>query len=75
MTETIQKPCTICENTTTDGFTLCGNCLMVEHLNEYLKENNIDLKSKALKNGFIGKVDDVVIYKPGEGILNDQRPI
>jgi len=48
---------------------------MVEHLNEYLKENNIDLKSKALKNGFIGKVDDVVIYKPGEGILNDQRPI
>ena len=49
-----------------------------KELNEKIREMmeiDIDYEKEILKNGLICTLESVEIYKPGESILNDQRPI
>ena len=47
-----------------------------KEMNEKLRALiEVDYGKKTFKNGLIGTLESVEIYKPGESILNDQRPI
>jgi len=48
----------------------------IKEINEKIREMmEVDYGKKTFKNGLIGTLESVEIYKPGESILNDQRPI